>query len=812
MKDKQTFLRYGRRWAAFPTVITLMLLSLAMLVSGQEPWRLNPRWTSHLWNGKWIHEAGVSGREFGVYLYRKKLVLQEVPPAFVIHLSADNRYRLYVNEQLVAAGPARSDTDHWFFDSVDLAPYLINGDNIVAVQVWNMGEYAPYAQMSHRTGLIVQGNTEAEERLNTDESWKVTRDTAFTPIRLAGTATVVGPGERFEAGKHPFAWKSVLFDDRKWANATGVGRGIPYGVFGSWDWQLVPRRIPMMEHKEQRFSRVVRTEGLSLKWLATDKEPKWQVPAGTTCRVLLDQGTLTTAYPSVTFSGGKDAQIRIKYAEALIDWQGNKGHRDHTDGKQMGKVIYDEIIVGGADRQTFTPLWFRTFRYVELEIETGEFPLVIDDIGSVFTGYPFEEQAKVHTDEPTLSKIWEVGWRTARLCAGETYYDCPYYEQLQYVGDTKIQALISLYVSGDDRLMRNAIAQFAASQQPSGLTGSRYPSYRKQIIPTFSLVWVTMLWDYWMHRPDEGFVAGYLNQADAVLSWFGQQMDTTGMLGALPWWNFVDWSFRPWEQDRPVGGVPEGGDSGQSAVISLQFAYTLRQAAELMTYFGETERAKAYRLRAKDIVRAVKHHCWVPEKQLVGDTPEGMVYSQHAQIFSILCEMFQPEESVALMQRVLTDTTLTPCTYYFGFYLNRALEKVGMGDAYLPQLDAWKEMLRLGLTTFSETPEPTRSDCHAWSASPNYELLATVAGIRPGAPGFGNVVVRPMLGKLTHLEATMPHPKGEITVRFRRQGVNSLSASVTLPRDTEGVFEWEGRSRRLDPGTQEFVINKKESR
>src|SRR5690606_36146495 len=110
------------------------------------------------------------------------------------------------------------------------------------------------------------------------------------------------------------------------------------------------------------------------------------------------------------------------------------------------------------------------------------------------------------SNDEQLRRIWEVGWRTARLCAQETYVDCPYYEQLQYVGDTRIQALISLYVSGDDRLMRKAIRLFNWSSNYEGITASRYPTRINQYIPPFSLYWINMVHDYWMHRPDSVFV------------------------------------------------------------------------------------------------------------------------------------------------------------------------------------------------------------------------------------------------------------------------------------------------------------------
>ncbi|WP_431217922.1 hypothetical protein ACQ86N_00460 [Puia sp. P3] len=90
-------------------------------------------------------------------------------------------------------------------------------------------------------------------------------------------------------------------------------------------------------------------------------------------------------------------------------------------------------------------------------MQTHDEPLVIDDIYGEFTGYPFKQPSEFVTDNPEIKKILDIGWRTARLNAWETYTDCPYYEQLQYIGDTRVQAVITYYNSSDDRLPRNAI-------------------------------------------------------------------------------------------------------------------------------------------------------------------------------------------------------------------------------------------------------------------------------------------------------------------------------------------------------------------
>jgi len=144
-------------------------------------------------------------------------------------------------------------------------------------------------------------------------------------------------------------------------------------------------------------------------------------------------------------------------------------------------------------------------------------------------------------------------------------------------------------------------------------------------------------------------------------------------------------------------------------------------------------------------------------------------------------------------------------SYYFRFYLTRALEHTGLDDLYLDQLTPWYEMLRMGLSTWAEQPEPTRSDCHAWSASPNYDLLTVVAGIRPGAPGFARVHIEPHLGKLTHLEAAMPHAGGNIEVSYNLTE-HGFTAGIKLPKGLTGEFVWQGGIYPLKEGEQAIAF------
>lgn len=143
-------------------------------------------------------------------------------------------------------------------------------------------------------------------------------------------------------------------------------------------------------------------------------------------------------------------------------------------------------------------------------------------------------------------------------------------------------------------------------------------------------------------------------------------------------------------------------------------------------------------------------------------------------------------------------------TYYFDFYLIEALEKAGKAGQFLDELGPWKNMLDLGLSTFAENPEPTRSDCHAWSASPVYYFLSLVCGIKPNAPGFSSVRIQPNPGTLKQIEGSMPHRLGTIAVNLKKDKQNNLVGEVTLPENLTGVFIWNGKTVQLKSGVNKI--------
>lgn len=794
------------------TILTIMALHLTCFQARPSkadaqtaaPRQSNPELLTRTWSARWITAPDAAPFDYGVCHFRKTFELPTRPASFLIHVSGDNRYQLFVNGERVVWGPARGDLNHWRYETVDLAPHLKAGRNVLAAVVWNYAQFAPESQISWRTGFLLQGDTKAEQIVDTGPGWKAMRNEAYAPLHFTHAQMrgyfVAGPGDKVDGQKYPWGWETVAYDDSAWRQAesvTGDGRdrGTPREAQdGPNMWLLVPRTIPLMENTPERIRQLRQSSGASVPPQFPAQAAPFTVPAKTEARLLLDQAYLTTAYPELIVSGGTGAVLSLGYAEALFKpGTGEKGNRNEVEGREF-IGYFDQFTADGGRQRLFRPLWWRTYRYLELKITTQDEPLVVEDLRGVYTGYPFERKAKFDAGSELLSRILDVGWRTARLDAHETYMDCPYYEQLQYVGDTRIQGLVSLYTSGDARLLKNAIALINDSRTAEGATMSRAPTRQQQYIPPFSLWWIAMVHDYWRYVDDPAFVKEMLPGVRAVLSFFMARQQASGSLGRMPWWNYVDWTPE-WRS-----GVPPRDASGSSAPQDLQLLLALSQAAELETALGSQSQAVELRQAAATLRATIQQLYFDAGRRLYADTPEKKDFSQHSNVLAVLAGVSTGAEARQLINRIIADRSLVQCSYYFRHYLHSAVNLVGEGDRYPDLLSPWQAMLDRGLTTWAEKDDPTRSDCHAWSASPNYELFHTVLGIDSAGPGFSRVLIRPFPGKLSKVSGAIPHPQGEIAVSLE-QNNGRLKALVSLPAGVTGSFVWRGQSRELKPGT-----------
>ena len=66
------------------------------------------------------------------------------------------------------------------------------------------------------------------------------------------------------------------------------------------------------------------------------------------------------------------------------------------------------------------------------------------------------------------------------------------------------------------------------------------------------------------------------------------------------------------------------------------------------------------------------------------------------------------------------------------------------------------------------------------------------------------MLIAPHPGALTALSARMPHPAGDIVVRYRKMA-DAWTFDIALPHGLTGTFQWEGKSSALAEGANHLV-------
>ncbi|EWG48662.1 hypothetical protein FVEG_08359 [Fusarium verticillioides 7600] len=778
--------------------------------------------TSWMWNPAFIEKAASTAGRF-VHFRKTLFVNSQIPTSLPIQITADTRYKLYVNRQLVTFGPVKGDASLWFYDEVDISPYLGLGENNIAIHVLRLFHGTPYGTSFPRlgTGGVKIATTVDDEvwapQIRSSELWQTAIDHNVTLRIDEEEDDFLHVYELVSASRDmSLEWIPAIL--LRFQNSTGV----------TAPWKLSPRLIPPMRGQRSYFSAIHNVQsGLPHgAWSAgllgaQSGDSNLLLPARSSHQLDLETPFHTTAFIRFRFVrpevGG--ACLTITYSESyedtpvLVPYLRCKGNRCDTRKFLIGpKDIYTfqgrdgnarlGYYDGEETEEVYMPFHWRTFRFMRLTIETGSSDLIMRGIDIDVVNYPLDVLSSISTnsDDGTLGALYETSIRTLRNCMHDCYEDCPFYEQLQYAMDTRSSCLFTYHVSGDDRLARQAIVQLHSSFQPSiGLTASRSPSTQLQIIPHFSLYWICMLHDHFLYYADRAFVRPLLPVVDAVLGYFHERIDHRLDLVSLGnekgVWNFHDWA----EQWRPYGIPASVEKSGVSTYTNSLYAYTLRLAAKLQgECAGRLSLAEEYSHRAGLIVDAVKRHCFDGQyftDSIAACSNPHTDRSQHNQVWAVLSGAVCGDSAQALLKRTLgtsqSGAPLIKTSISMSFYTLRAISAAGgslYDELFHVLWQPWRHQLSLGLTTWEEDDVSHRSDCHAWGSAPIYEFLAEVAGIRPAKAGWQEIEFAPRLGLYSSLEATVPfYREGKLVLA--KVGWSSLDGETRVTLGIEGLDE-----------------------
>ena len=737
----------------------------------------------------------------------------------VLHISADNRFEASLDGEFFGAGPDRCDLNHWSFGSYKVK--LEKGTHTLSVLCWHFRAdlEVPSAQFSFNPGFILGCSAPEHAKIfNTGVAeWLVRK---YDGLSFQGFLL---PNDNFWRGA-PITHYSVISADRFFQQNEYKKAEIVLGPF--WDNhggstfagpKLFPSDLPeqlrVFNDLKGCTVRAVFRNSCGLEVPVTDEHMSdpavaaWQeaidngaemvVPANSELAVLVDLNDYYCGFAAATLDGGdSDSLIRMVWAESLYNEKDTKDDRGKVHGKKFCQYSNGNIFnrLDGSEHD-FRTLWWCAGRYLLLHFKSGAAPIKVRKIGFIESRYPMEMESSITFPDNDLNRVIPMMFRGLQMCSHETYMDCPYYEQLMYVGDTRLECLATYVTVKDHRLPKRAVDLFNWSRSDwDGMVAERYPCCGPQLSCTFSMIWTYMLKDYHMYRGLEQ--KDLLALRDSVRNMIhilhDQYTNEAGLIEHLPGWSFVDW-VRGWGGGRP-NSAPNGS---VTAIYNLFYLGAVKTAMEL------EEEGSHLQLHFKDLYERAKAAIikafYEPENHLFADDLEHTRYSRHAQCLALFFDALEGDEAIACLDQTMTRTDLAEPTIYFSHYLFETLGKFGRGGEIADRMNIWLDQVDLGATTPWECPEPSRSDCHAWGAHPLFHYYATIAGIRPASPGFKTVRIAPQLGRLPRVEGKMVHPAGFIAFDLKNQS-GVISGKITLPDGITGEFVQNGTVKALNPG------------
>lgn len=724
------------------------------------------------------------GQDYEVGLFRREFSIDSVDVPRRIAVTADNRYVLWLNGEIIGRGPLRGTLEAYQVECYDLRPRLRRGRNVLAAEVRWMGEDTPAAEIHSRwPGWWLQDIDGTE--LDTPGQWSAFADTSVRPNHappFSNVHTFLGRLDRVEPARRPSEWQGVLPSSTRtqhnpslWNPAVANG---PPARSPGWGLaplrRLVSRELPALTEEPALFRTFLQDR--------QSRQLPWTVPPGQKGELWLDASAMTTSYPRLCFHGGRSREVHVIYAEALGRWQhGGTELKWEKLGPRADLAVdephgvQDELLLPGGS-WTFESFHWRSFRFIKLVVMAGAEAVTLERATHTVTYFPHTYNAHFRCAEPAVASWWEISLRTLRLCAHETYEDCPYYEQLNYAADTQLQSLATHYLANDTRLTRRCLELFRDSLGSEGLVSARAPSHPRQIIPPFALNWIQMVNDYvwWCGEPAKDLLDSCLPAIDHVLSHFSRHITPAGVLGPLQPWSWVDW-INEWPNGVPTATRDPSG----CTVLSGLFVRTLDIAAKLHQTAGEPDAGSRWTRLAERIRHALRKNAWSEHDGLFVDGLSEMppTFSQHAQVMAILCGATDDHQRRRIGRRLLNDKRLVAMSLSQRFWLARALEKLDCYDAFFSDVLApWRTMLAHGLTTWPERADPCRSDCHGWSAWMVYDFFASVLGVTAVEPGWKHIQITPHISVTDYAAGAFDCPTGRISVEWSK----TISARIVV--------------------------------
>lgn len=708
-------------------------------------------------------------------LARKEFFLEKIPDKAEIKITADSRYKLYINGNFVNYGPARGFPESYPFDRVDISKYLKKGKNVIGVIVWQWGHGTFQSIYGGAGGLIISGKIDEVDISTKRDNGYLVKKCEGHKQDMVRKSLQLPYQEYFDARKIDDNW---LYPESNIKEGMNGWRKPFWRMVGCAPWfKLEERGIPLLKYEKKLFKKILfcyfgnvaenwenvrniteiflkEKEGTSdfskikkVENLLRDDNSFSEIypfPKNKKITLILDFGEEVVGFLGIDIEGEGGEVFDLTTSEVLEN--GNLCIKDPTG---PGKIAISDRFIARKGRNNFETFSIHGFRYLALTIRNVTKKLKIYKIYVRKIEYPFENETYFQTDDEIINSIWDICIRTQKCCSLDAYIDCPWREQAQWWGDARIQGINTYYAFGDMRLLKRGIKQGGQSQIENGLTYGHFPTIAVNcILPDFTLTWIDTHLDYYHFTGEKELMREQFEKIKKAINFFVDFISKNYLLGSMPeFWVFLDWA--PLYKE------------GFSAVFNMMFLNSIRTMLKICRILRKYEDFKYYEKIEKIVKNRIIKIFWDNREKIFWDgydtknKEQIKRISQHSHSLAILLDL-KPRYHKDWIENILLPPMKLPplqhekiieCSPFFYFYTVEAIKRVGGYENEIIEFikRRWGQMIKEGSTTCYEKWNPAfgyNSLCHGWSAHPIVHFIELLGNVKPVAPKWSSIEIK----------------------------------------------------------------------
>lgn len=663
-------------------------------------------------------------------LIRKKFTVGQSFKKACIYITADDYYKLYINGSYIGQGPAPAYHSHYNMNKYDISGALLQGENIIAVhvyyqglvnRVWNSGDY--------RMGMTAQIVIDDQTALVTDKSWKYENAREFAGKKTIGYNTQFV--EDIDNRNKILDWKLFDFNDDTWPCVA---------VNENFDYHFFMQTTPSLQVYD-----------VSPKCVREVSQKKY----------IIDFGHEITGRLLVSAQGISGDIVELRYSEELET-------PDIVKSNMRCDCDYNEKWFLSGENDRLEQYDYKAFRYAEIYSQNAN--IDIASVRAEVRHYPFDDKAIVfESSNPLLDKIWDICKNGVKYGTQEGFLDCPSREKGQYLGDATITSQTFSYLTGDYRMFKKCLNDFALSSSVCPGLMATAPGSWMQEISDFSLQWPLQLLKYYMFSGDIDFLKEMLPVSEGIINYFKKFSRADGLVE-----NFND---KPIMVDWPAN-LRDGYDyhlmpkyqDGCNTVLNAFYIGAVKTVNKIKDILEVQYNKNEVQLLKDAFIRA-----FIDESGKLFVDAEGSKHSSlHANAISLFYGLV-PEESRDIVNFIKNKRL--NCGVYFSYFVMKALISAGQHDYVFELLTSedkhsWGNMIKEGATTCFEAwgkeQKWNTSLCHPWASSPIIILIEDIIGVKIAEPGWKKVNFDAKHQKaLEFLKVQIPTLNGKICVQWK---------------------------------------------